>query len=78
MDHLVPLRSLGAGQAAEIGQITGDPQQVHRLQELGVRHGTTVEMIRPGSPCIIRMAGQKLCFRQNSAVNVLVRLAGVF
>ena len=73
MSELIPLRALSAGQAAEIGDITGDPQHVHRLQELGLRQGKIVEMVQPGSPCIIRMAGQKLCFRPSEALNVLVR-----
>ena len=73
MDELIPLRSLSAGQRGEVGQIVGDPQQVHRLEEIGLREGTTVEMVRPGSPCIIRMSGHKLCFRHNHGLNVLVR-----
>ena len=73
VSELIPLRLLPAGQAAEIGQITGDPQHVHRLLELGLRQGKVIEMVQPGSPCIIRLAGQKLCFRPNEALNVLVR-----
>jgi len=53
----------------------GDPQQVHRLQELGLRQGITIEMLQSGSPCIIRTAGSKLCFRPNDALKVLVRPA---
>jgi len=74
--ELVPLRNLAPGQKAKVGKITGDPHHVHRLHELGFHCGTTIEMVRPGSPCIIRMAGHKLCFRHNDALNVLVRPAG--
>lgn len=77
MNTLVSLRSLSIGQMAEVGQITGDPQHVHRLLELGFRRGSTIEMIQPGSPCVIRLSGQKLCFRHNGAVNVLVRPARI-
>lgn len=73
MSDLVPLRCLTPGQTAEVGQIMGDPHQVHRLHELGLHHGTTVEMVQSGSPCIIRMSGHKLCFRHNDALNVFVR-----
>jgi Fe2+ transport system protein FeoA len=76
MNELLSLRSLSTGQTAEVGEITGDPEQVHRLQELGFRRGSTVEMLQPGSPCIIRLSGQKLCFRNNGALNILVRPAG--
>lgn len=76
MPDLIPLRSLRPGQLGEVGQITGDAQQVHRLEEVGLRRGVTIEMVQPGSPCIIRMAGQKWCFRHTAALNVLVRPAG--
>jgi ferrous iron transport protein A len=61
------------GQSARIGQIMGDPQFVHRLEELGMRRGTPVEMVQSGSPCIIQLAGHKLCFRANEALHVLVQ-----
>jgi hypothetical protein len=32
-----------------------------------------VEMVQPGSPCIIRLDGQKFCFRADELVQVLVR-----
>ena len=51
----------------------GLPDQVHRLQELGIRGGATVEMVQPGSPCIIRLGGHKLCFRGDEVTNVLVQ-----
>lgn len=73
MSDLIPLRMLQPGQSARIGQIMGDPQQVHRLEELGLRQGTQVQMVQAGSPCIIQLAGHKLCFRQNEALNVFVQ-----
>ncbi|MHB1036951.1 MAG: FeoA family protein [Pirellulales bacterium] len=69
---LIPLDRLPTGQSATVGQVVGHPDQVHRLEELGIRCGALVEMFRAGSPCIIRLAGQKLCFRANGLVNVLV------
>ena len=73
MFELIPLRCLQPGQTAEVGQVVGDPHQIHRLQELGLRQGTMVEMVQAGSPCIIRTSGSKLCFRQGDAIGVLVR-----
>jgi hypothetical protein len=32
-----------------------------------------VQMVRPGSPCIIRLDGQKLCVRSDEMAGVLVR-----
>lgn len=73
MHTLIPLSLLAPGQCAEIDQITGCPDEVHRLEELGLRGGAAIEMVRSGSPCIIRLAGQKLCLRADELLSVLVR-----
>jgi Fe2+ transport system protein FeoA len=70
---LIPLNLLHPGQTADVGVVTGRPEQVHRLEELGLRGGAQIEMIQTGSPCIIRLAGQKLCFRADDLLRVLVR-----
>ena len=71
-EHLIPLNDLSAGQSALIGRIVGHVDHVHRLEELGLRRGMRVEMFRPGNPCIIRMAGNKVCLRADHLLNVLV------
>lgn len=73
MVSLMPLFQLEPGQRARIRQLMGMPDQVHRLEELGLRAGSTVEMVQPGSPCIVRLDGGKLCFRGNEAFSVLVQ-----
>jgi Fe2+ transport system protein FeoA len=73
MNELIPLNLLESGCTALIGQVLGRPEQVHRLEELGLRGGAAVEMLQPGSPCIIRLAGHKLCFRADELLSVLVR-----
>ena len=75
MHDLVPLHLLDTGQVGHIGQVVGLPGQVQRLEELGLRGGAKVEVVRAGTPCIIRLSGQKLCFRADDLLNVLVRLA---
>lgn len=72
-DGLVSLGSLRAGQAARVGRIVGRADHVHRLHEFGLRNGTEIEMFRPGNPCIIRMAGIKVCLRADELVEVLVK-----
>lgn len=74
MCDLIPMRYLAVGQVAQIGQLVGQAEQVHRLEELGLRRGTTIEMVQSGSPCIIRVAGSKICFRDCDLVNVLVHV----
>jgi ferrous iron transport protein A len=73
VNALFPMHMLVPGQSADVGQVTGSPETIHRLEELGLRGGATVEMVQNGSPCIIRLAGQKLCFRAEELVQVLVR-----
>lgn len=54
------LRSLRPG---ERGVVTGLPKangSARRLAEFGLVRGATVEMIRPGSPCIVRIENTRL------------------
>ncbi len=74
MNELIPLNLLSPGQSADVGQVVGMPEHVQRLEELGLRGGAKVEMIQSGSPCIIRLAGHKLCFRSDDEMlRILVR-----
>jgi Fe2+ transport system protein FeoA len=73
VDGLVPLDTLRAGETARIGIVVGLPEHVHHLQEFGLRQGTLVEMFRRGNPCIIRMAGSKVCLRADDCLRVMVR-----
>ena len=73
MNELVPLNLLARGECALIEQLVGQADQVHRLEELGLRAGVSIEMLEPGVPCIVRVADQKLCFRDADLFNVIVR-----
>jgi Fe2+ transport system protein FeoA len=73
VDELIPLSDLAAGQAAYIHQILGHVDHVHRLEEFGLRHGVQIQMFRPGNPCIVRLAGNKVCLRADALLNVLVQ-----
>jgi ferrous iron transport protein A len=68
----IPLDNLENGASAQILDLRGRPEQVHRLEELGFRRGTTIHMLQSGSPCIIRVAGTKMCFRRCVNCNILV------
>jgi Fe2+ transport system protein FeoA len=72
MHDLIPLSQLQAGRKAAVGAVLGLPDAVHRLEELGLRQGTIVEMVQTGSPCIVRLGGNKLCFRADELVSILV------
>jgi len=70
----IPLTLLKPGQKAQVDQVVGLSDLVHRLHEMGLRRGADVEMVRPGSPCIIRIDGSKLGLRSDDLTGVLVRV----
>lgn len=51
------LRALEAGELATVVGIDAASSSAKRLADLGFVRGAVVEMIRPGSPCIIRIDG---------------------
>ncbi len=73
MHKLIPLDALAQGRAAKIGRLEGCPKQVKRLEEMGMRCGSSIEVVRCGRPCIIRVGCNRLCFRRHEMVNVWVR-----
>ena len=71
MRESVPITLLAAGQVAEIQQLVGSPDRVRRFEELGLRAGARIEIVRAGSPCIIRVGDSRLCLREDTQVRVL-------
>jgi len=72
IDKSIPLGQLLAGQSASVRRISGRADHVHRLEEFGLRGGTRIQMFRPGNPCIIRIAGNKVCCRTDQLLRILV------
>lgn len=70
---LLPLEFVQAGEWAEIEQVTGEPLWVSRLAELGLRAGSRLQVVRPGSPCLVQVGGSRLSVRGESATHILVR-----
>lgn len=70
---LVPLCQLGAGATAIVATVLGCADHVHRLHEMGLRNGAPIEMVQPGSPCILRLGSQKFGFLADDLLSVLVR-----
>lgn len=71
--HVMPLSLLRNGQRAMIEGVIGPADLVQRLREMGLRDGQCVRMVRQGSPCMIRLGSQTLCFRTDESTRVLVR-----
>ena len=76
MVDFVPLEHLSAGQFARVVRVEGLPGQVHRLAEFGLRGGAPIQMFRPGNPCIVRLAGSKVCLRADARVQITVKPTG--
>lgn len=54
------VRTLSRGEIGIISEITAPFLAAKRLADMGFVRGTRLEMIRPGSPCIVRLGGS--CF----------------
>jgi Fe2+ transport system protein FeoA len=74
--NIVPLQQLAVGQTGCIHRLLGRPDDVHRLEEFGLRQGVRIEMFRPGNPCIIRLMGGKVCLRADDLLQILVEPIG--
>ena len=72
MRSLIPITALRPGQVAEVRQVVGSPDHVRRLEELGLRDGARLEMVRTGSPCIVRIGASTLCLRNGELLAVMV------
>ncbi len=68
----IPMLLLQPGQTAQVCDVLGDVQLVHRLREMGLYGGVQVKMIRPGSPCIIGLGRQRLGIRVDELASILV------
>lgn len=70
--HLIPLSALLAGNQGRIHSVVGSSELVKHLAELGLRSGTLLEMVRPGTTCILRVDGAKLCVRGDELLRVMI------
>jgi Fe2+ transport system protein FeoA len=68
----IPVTRLAAGQSARVSRLVGQPEDVHRLEEFGLRRGARIQMFRPGNPCILRLSGSKVCLRSDQLLDILV------
>jgi Fe2+ transport system protein FeoA len=73
---LIPLDMLRAGDWAEVADVGGDPSWVGRLAELGLRQGSRVCILQPGSPCLLQISDCKLCLRAGECNQILVTPVG--
>jgi Fe2+ transport system protein FeoA len=70
---LLPLELLRPGEWADIHEVHGDPHWVGRMAELGVRSGSRLRVLQPGSPCLLQIDGSRLSLRGEHSMQILVR-----
>ncbi|TWU28198.1 FeoA family protein [Bythopirellula polymerisocia] len=72
IEPLITLGMLRSGQQATVHSLVGSTELVRHLSELGIHEGALLEMLRPGSTCILRINGTKLCVRGDELLRVMV------
>ena len=70
---LLPLELLQPGDWADVADVSGDAGCVGRLGELGIRVGCRLQVVQPGSPCLVRIGHAAICLRGDCAVQILVQ-----
>ena len=69
---LIPLDMLRTGEWADVAAVSGDAAWVRRLAELGIREGCRLQVVQPGSPCLLQVSNCKLCIRSCESSQILV------
>ncbi len=72
MTEIIPVEVLGENQQGRIVELVGPPSWRHRLEEMGLRPGVEITLLRRGRPCIIALDGQRLSLRGDAETMVLV------
>ncbi len=72
--EVVPLEMLRANERACIVEMVGDSKQMHRLEEMGLREGSSIRMVRPGRPCLLAIDGKRISLRLDEAADILVEI----
>lgn len=72
-DSLLPLDLLETGDWADIAEVSGEPTMVGRMAEMGIRIGCRLQVVQPGSPCLLDLGGCRLCLRGECTTQILVR-----
>jgi ferrous iron transport protein A len=71
--ELLPLEMLGAGEWADVAEVTGEACWVGRMAELGLAIGSRLRILQPGSPCLLQVGESRLSLRGDGTLQILVR-----
>ena len=68
--HMMPLDMLRPGEWADIAEVSGEPALVGRMAEMGIRSGCRLQVLQPGSPCLLNINGCRLCLRTDDSAQI--------
>ncbi len=74
MSEIIPLNLLRSGTRGAIDLVSGLPNEVQRMEELGISAGNEIEVLQEGCPCIVRCRGAKYCLRGKECSCIWVRV----
>lgn len=70
--QVIPLDLLQASECGRVVEMVASEEWLHRLQELGLREGVIVRMVKTGEPCIIAVDGHRFTYRCDPSTMILV------
>ncbi len=73
-NQVVPLHCLNANERGTVRELDGDEHTVMRLQEMGIRPGTQLRMVKPGMPSLVCVDGKRFSIRCDGSIDILVEL----
>lgn len=71
---MIPLNLLQPGERGTIFEVGGCESTAHRLSEMGLRIGASIQMVRPGNPCILAVDDNRLSLRLDPAMQIFVEI----
>lgn len=64
------LTNLKTGDVGVIQRIASQDAPSKRLADMGFVHGARLELVRPGSPCIVRLDGARVGLGKSHQANI--------
>ncbi len=74
MARVLPIDLLAEGEKGRVVDIDGHQDVVMRLQEMGLKPGSQIRLIRSGSPCIVLVDERRLSFRTEQSAEIFVEI----
>lgn len=69
----LPIELLEPDTVAEVTDVSGRPDWVARMAELGIRPGGRLRILRAGHPCLIQVGATRYSYRGDGNGTVIAR-----